>query len=52
MLVPPGNERLVISSTIAYLPINLRHTIVYPTIIHPKQNISIKIIIILKTEGF
>ena len=52
MLIPPGYERLVIGSTIAYLPINLRHTIVYPTIIHPKQYICIKIIIILEAESF
>ena len=52
MLIPPGYERLVIGCTIAYLPINLRHTIVYPTIIHPKQYICIKIIIILEAESF
>ena len=51
VLVPPTDQRLVIGSLIANLPVNLRHTIVKPAIIHPHQHISIQVIIVLQAVG-
>ena len=51
MLVPPLDEGLIIGSSVAYLPIELRHAVVDETIIDPEQHIGIEVIIVLKTEG-
>ena len=49
--VPPCDERLVISCRMADLPIDLRHTVVYPAIVDPQQHVGIKIIVVLKAVG-
>ena len=36
----------------AYLPIYLRNVIVYPTFVHPQQDIGIQIIVILQSSSF
>ena len=51
MLIPPGYERLVIGSTIAYLPINLRHAVVNEAIVHPEEHIGIEVVVVLQAEG-
>ena len=51
MLVPPSDKRLVVGSTIAYLPVELGHIIVDPTIVDPQQHIGIQVVIVLQTIG-
>ena len=51
ILVPPLDEGLVICRLVTYLPINLRHTVIDEAIVYPEENISIEIIVVLKSEG-
>ena len=51
ILVPPLDQCLVISSLITYLPINLRHAVVQPAIVHPQQDVGIEVVIVLRTIG-
>ena len=51
ILVPPLDQRLVVSSLITYLPINLGHAIIQPTVVHPQQDIRIEIVVVLRTVG-
>ena len=51
MLVPPGDERLIVCRLVANFPIQLRHGIVNKSIVHPEQHISIEIIIVLQAVG-
>ena len=46
--VPPGDERLIVGSSVSYLPVDLRHAIVNPALVHPKQHISIEVVIVLQ----
>ena len=47
--VPPSDKFLIIGCTIANLPVNLWHTIVYPPIVHPLKNVGIEVVIVLQT---
>ena len=51
MLVPPFDECGIVCRGMADLPIYLRHTIVHPAVVDPKNNIGIKVVIILQTLG-
>ena len=48
--VPPGDERLIVGRPVSYLPVDLRHAIVNPTLVHPKQHISIEVVIVLQAS--
>ena len=51
ILVPPLDKGVIISSTITNLPVDLRHAVVEPAIIHPHQHVGIEIVVILCTVG-
>ena len=49
MLVPPHNQRLVVGSLVANLPIYLWHAIVNPPVVHPHQHVGIEVVIVLQS---
>ena len=51
MLVPPFNQRIIVSSLVADFPIDLRHIVVEPAVVHPQKNIGIEIVVVLQTIG-
>ena len=51
ILVPPVDQGVVISSLVAYLPIDLRYAVVEPAIIDPQEDVGIKVVVVLQTIG-
>ena len=51
MLSPPMCKNLIISYFLANLPIELRNHVVNPTLLHPKKDISIELVVVLQTIG-
>ncbi len=46
--IPPPYQLLVVGSLVPYLPIELRHAIVHPAIVHPFEYVGVKVVIILQ----
>ena len=51
VVVPPMYQLVIVGSLVAYLPVELGHTIVHPALLVPQQDISIQLIVVLQTIG-
>ena len=51
IVVPPPDERLVVGGGMSYLPIELRHTIVYPSLLCPEHHVGIEVVVVLQALG-
>ena len=51
MLVPPSDEGFIVGSGVSYLPVNLWYTVVYPSVVNPKQHVCIEVVIVLQSVG-
>ena len=51
IMAPPSYECVVVSSFIAYLPVDLWYAIVQPAVVYPEQNVGIQVIIVLQSAG-
>ena len=49
--VPPFDQRRIVGCRMAYLPIQLGHAIIYPSIVHPHQHIGIQVVVVLQSVG-
>ena len=49
MPVPPPYQLLVVGCAVTYLPVELWHAVVHPTVVHPHQHIGIQVIVVLQT---
>ena len=51
MLGPPVNKHGIVGYRMAYLPVNLRDIVVYPTFACPKQHVGVKVVVVLQAAG-
>ena len=49
--VPPVYQLVVVSGLVAYLPINLGNTVVYPALVYPQHHVGIQLVVVLQTVG-
>ena len=51
ILVPPFYQRLIVGGLVAYFPVDLRHTVVHPSFLHPQQDVGIEVVVVLQSVG-
>ena len=45
--IPPLYESLIVGSCMAYLPVELRHGVVNPSVVHPQEHVGVEVFIVL-----
>ena len=51
ILVPPLYERLVVGGLVSYLPVDLRHAVVHPSVVDPHQHVGVQVVVVLQAVG-